>query len=344
MLRLFYVFIVQYSSKFENIINLCYKYMSKIKRGVYMKSNLYAGVDIGSGSARLAICEVNENKAKTKYFELFGHSLGNDNRNLGYFSDNSMQNAIDMFKSILDKCEIEDVEEVEFSATEAIRAADNSKEFLEKVKTDLNIDIRILDEEEEATFAYLGATKLFDTNSKNVLVMDIGRGSVEFALGSAKLDKPTHYESHKIGTMVFKNRLNDKSNLQSSFNSIVTDVENDILNTLGKWNVKFAQTDQIISLGMSLFTYGYLNNYTEKEMVKAEGLELSLNEVKKYADEQLEFLEQGICSKQQAGVISQGDIPVLATLIGLMNATGLNKVMLGRTRIPQGIALQLANK
>lgn len=308
-----------------------------------MTNKRYAGVDIGSGSARLAICELENGSLKTKYFELFRHSLGQDNKKYGKLTEETMQQALATFAKIVDLCKKFNVSNLEFGATEAIRAASNSAEFLDRVLKELGIQIRILDEQEEATFAYLGAKKLFNKAANSVLVMDIGRGSIELALGSVKHEIPTEYISHKLGTMVFRDRLNDKSNLDSLFTKIIEDIENDFSSTLNNWQASLLN-GQVIGLGMSLFTYGYIKGYSEKEMVKAEGLELSLTEVKQYAQEQLQNLKNDINHKETKGVISQGDIPVLATLIALMQASKLDKITLGRTRIPQGIAQQLSQK
>lgn len=197
-----------------------------------MTNKRYAGVDIGSGSARLAICEQENGKLKTKYFELFGHSLGRDNKQFGKLTEETMQTTLETFSKILELCKKFNVTALEFSATEAIRAASNSAEFLKKVQAELGIEIRILDEQEEANFAYLGAKKLFKETAENVLVMDIGRGSIELALGSAKHSLPIEYISHKLGTMVFKDRLNDTTNLEQAFTKIVEDIENDFSQTL----------------------------------------------------------------------------------------------------------------
>ena len=309
-----------------------------------MINNRFAGVDIGSGSARLAICDIIEGNAKTKYFELFGHKLGHDNKSFGTLQEQTMQETIKTFAKILEVCQKYEVKAVEFSATEAIRAASNSDVFLARVKNELDIDIRILNEQEEASFAYLGAKKLFNETSENILVMDIGRGSIETALGSSKHDIPLEYISHKLGTMVFKDRLDDKDDLDKAFTNIIAEIKSNFADMINSWDLSIKQDDQLIALGMSLFTYGYIHGLEEKEMVRGEGKVLNLEELYQYADVQLNNLKNEVCYRTNKGVLSQGDIPVLATLIALIEATGLNSVTLGRTRIPQGVALQLANK
>lgn len=309
-----------------------------------MINNRYAGVDIGSGSARLAICDIVNGNAKTKYFELFGHNLGHDNKQFGTLQEQTMLDTLQIFKTILQTCEKFEVKAVEFSATEAIRAASNSGIFLQTVKQELNIDIRILNEQEEAGFAYLGAKKLFNESSENIFVMDIGRGSIETALGSSKHDIPVEYISHKLGTMVFKDRLNDKQDLDKVFTDIIEEIKLNFDKMITDWDISIKQNDQLIALGMSLFTYGYMHGLEEKEMVRGEGKVLTIEELYQYADIQLNNLKNEVCHRTNKGVLSQGDIPVLATLIALIESTGLKTVTLGRTRIPQGVALQLANR
>lgn len=308
-----------------------------------MANKRYAGVDIGSGSARIAICELENNKLKTKYFKLFNHYLGKDNKNFGKFTEETINHTLEMFSQMLELCKKFEVSAVEFSATEAIRAASNSNDLLVLVKQKLGFDIRILNEEEEANFAYLGAKKLFKENADNVLVMDIGRGSIELALGSINDYLPTKYTSHKLGTMVFKPYFNDKDYIDESFNKIISEVESAFAETFKSWNCDLTNI-QLISLGMSLFTYGYIHGLKEEEMVKCEGLELTLKQVHSYAKQQLNNFRNGVDYKLVKGVLSKGDLPVLAILIGYMNAANIDKVTLGKTKIPQGIAQQLLEK
>ncbi len=66
-------------------------------------------------------------------------------------------------------------------ATAAIRAAVNRDEFL----AGMPVDVEILDEDEEARMAFLGATEtLADDLPGTVAVVDVGGGSTEIAIGT----------------------------------------------------------------------------------------------------------------------------------------------------------------
>jgi len=83
-------------------------------------------------------------------------------------------NTLSNFKSLcegLGECNIFPV------ATEAVRRASNQKEFLDLVKSTLNMEIRVLSGAEEAYYDYFGVINSMEFS--NALIMDIGGSSTE---------------------------------------------------------------------------------------------------------------------------------------------------------------------
>jgi exopolyphosphatase/guanosine-5'-triphosphate,3'-diphosphate pyrophosphatase len=70
--------------------------------------------------------------------------------------------------------------------TSALRDAQNRQEFIDFIKEELALEIRILSGNEEAELTYLGAVSEYLTraNSENYAVLDIGGGSTEIVVGS----------------------------------------------------------------------------------------------------------------------------------------------------------------
>src|SRR6478609_408551 len=64
--------------------------------------------------------------------------------------------------------------------TSAIRDAQNGGDFITEAHKQVNIQITMLSGEEEAELIYNGVKHAFPLPENNVLVMDIGGGSVEF--------------------------------------------------------------------------------------------------------------------------------------------------------------------
>jgi exopolyphosphatase/guanosine-5'-triphosphate,3'-diphosphate pyrophosphatase len=70
--------------------------------------------------------------------------------------------------------------------TSALRDAKNRQEFIDFIKEELALEIRILSGTEEAELTYLGAVSEYlpHINSENYAVLDIGGGSTEIVVGS----------------------------------------------------------------------------------------------------------------------------------------------------------------
>ncbi|MEI6648920.1 MAG: Ppx/GppA phosphatase family protein [Actinomycetes bacterium] len=68
-------------------------------------------------------------------------------------------------------------------ATSALREAANGDEIIKSVNTDFGIDLQVLSGDEEAKLTFLAARRWFGWSSGRLLVIDIGGGSLEIAVG-----------------------------------------------------------------------------------------------------------------------------------------------------------------
>jgi len=85
-------------------------------------------------------------------------------------------------------------------ATAAIRGAANQDEFAAAVRDCGGVEVEILDGEEEARLAFLGATRtLGQPLDGTVGVVDVGGGSTELAIGTVR-DGATWSESFRLGS------------------------------------------------------------------------------------------------------------------------------------------------
>lgn len=137
---------------------------------------IFAVVDIGSHTLRLAIYERKNELdfllTKTK------HALGL----AGFLKDEVMTEDgiltllehLKKFRKFLDAFNITDVYAF---ATAALRMSKNKAEILGRVKKETGFEINVLSGEEEAEFAFIGATK--NSPVKSGALFDIGGGSTE---------------------------------------------------------------------------------------------------------------------------------------------------------------------
>ncbi len=68
-------------------------------------------------------------------------------------------------------------------ATSAVRDASNSSEVLDTVAATTGVDLQVLSGEDEARLTFLAARRWFGWSAGNLLVLDIGGGSLEIAGG-----------------------------------------------------------------------------------------------------------------------------------------------------------------
>ncbi|WP_236789801.1 Ppx/GppA phosphatase family protein [Amycolatopsis sp. GM8] len=88
-------------------------------------------------------------------------------------------------------------EEVMAFATSAVREATNSAQVLRRVVDETGIDLKALSGPDEARMTFLAVRRWFGWSAGNLLVLDIGGGSLEVAMGMD--EEPTLAESLPLG-------------------------------------------------------------------------------------------------------------------------------------------------
>ena len=90
-----------------------------------------------------------------------------------------------------------DIDELLAFATSAIREATNSDQVISHVNKECNIDLQVLSGEEEARFTFLAARRWLGWSAGDLLVLDIGGGSLEIARGAE--EDPIFTTSMQLG-------------------------------------------------------------------------------------------------------------------------------------------------
>src|SRR5688500_576358 len=82
-----------------------------------------------------------------------------------------------------DRAEKLDCDELMALVTSAIREADNGLEVLDRIRHRTGVDLQVLTGEEEARLTFLAVRRWFGWSAGQLLVLDIGGGSLELASG-----------------------------------------------------------------------------------------------------------------------------------------------------------------
>jgi exopolyphosphatase/guanosine-5'-triphosphate,3'-diphosphate pyrophosphatase len=82
-------------------------------------------------------------------------------------------------------------------ATSAVREADNAGEVLDRVRAETGVELTVLSGVEEARLTFLAARRWYGWSAGRLLVLDIGGGSLELAMGVD--EKPDYAKSYPFG-------------------------------------------------------------------------------------------------------------------------------------------------
>jgi len=140
---------------------------------------LYAALDLGTNNCRLLVAEPKERGFRV--VDAFSRivRLGEGVSRSGRLSDPAMDRAIEALRICGRKLNDRGVERLRLIATEACRAAENSPEFLDRVRSETGLQLEIVSQETEARLAVAGCSTLVDPQAEGVILFDIGGGSSE---------------------------------------------------------------------------------------------------------------------------------------------------------------------
>jgi len=182
-------------------------------------------IDIGSNSIRMVVYErtsryafhlLHEERAKVRISQ-------NAYKYDGALQEEPMQRTFNALSDFLQISNSFKSRKLLCVATSALRDAPNKKEFLDKVKKKLKINIKIISGEKEAYFGGIACANLLPTQTK-ALSIDIGGGSTEFSYINDK--DVTNTISLKLGTVRLKELYFDNNDIDGAIKYIDSQLEN----------------------------------------------------------------------------------------------------------------------
>ena len=151
-------------------------------------------------------------------------------------------------------------------ATSALREASNGEEIISSINKDFRIDLQVLTGDEEAKLTFLAARRWFGWSSGRLLVIDIGGGSLEMAVGID--ETPEVATSLPLGAArLTKNFLKGDPYTDKSFRTLRDHIENKLEQVLPSL-VKHQDTDRAIATSKTLRTIARLSGDGLMEMAR----------------------------------------------------------------------------
>ncbi len=170
------------------------------------QSNIFAAIDIGTNSIRLAVVRVDDgDKMSTLAIQREVVRLGDGE----FETDEMTQEAIGRGALVCTKfAEVArgfGASEIIAFATSAVREAENREEFIERVRRDAGIEVRVISGVEEARLIWLGVSSGIELQGRTAMLIDIGGGSTEIIVGASS--GYSVLESMRLGAIRLSNRF-----------------------------------------------------------------------------------------------------------------------------------------
>lgn len=298
--------------------------------------------DIGSGTTKMKVGKIDtckqkvmsilyENSVPVAYKQALQNSTNNT---IDTMTLNNGFNALKILKN----------ESLRFGATEfyavatsAFRTATNLKNFRTKVLSNLNIDIKIITQTQEAKLGFFAATSLTSRSMQEVVVWDIGGGSMQITAWNGK--KFEIYKG-KHAAVTFKDYVIE--NIQNRDRSIVKspnplkDIESDAaFKKSSEFAIKEVSKiikDKIIS-GVEVLGIGGLHYYSIKVQC-SETETYTLDQVIKTLKKKTGLKDSKINSKY-----TETEVTNLALVGGFMKALKINNVKTGKVNLADGLLI-----
>ena len=141
-----------------------------------------AVIGIGSNSVRSLLADVSGADFQRLWRDREGTRLFAGLDGAGNLNRDAMDKTVSAVRRMASEVRQKGAEELAIFATSAARDAANGREFMEEVKQEAGVPLRIISGEEEAELSFLGASAALPAERCGMI--DIGGGSTEIAIGA----------------------------------------------------------------------------------------------------------------------------------------------------------------
>ncbi len=213
-----------------------------------------AVIDLGTNTFNLLIFQGDTFHFEVIYTDKSFVNIGAGGINNNTISTDALERAFTSIEKFVEICKSHqiDTKSIKAFGTSALRNANNSGYFMEKVANKLGVKIMLINGLQEAEFVFEAVNRVHPFCNKKSCIIDIGGGSTEFIFTNKnKVDK---FHSFKIGLsrlLQFKELADPLS--KEDIADITSYLENQVQDNLDKANIS-----DLIGTGGSFETYYHL--------------------------------------------------------------------------------------
>ncbi len=299
-----------------------------------------AAIDIGSGSTRLKVAKVDICKMRLGEILLDKQEKVSYQDALQRSKDQTLsQDVIAQGASVVKRFKLEALtfapKNIVATATSAFRTAKNGKNAAQEIGRTVDMEVRVIDQDEEGKLGFLGAAQHAGGDLKNVVVWDIGGGSQQISF--QKSDGAIDVYKTTLASETFKDYLMKKVQRRAkaiSPNPISAKDKEKSLVYIKKYlnDVPPSLKDFLKNPTVEVVGIGGVHYYSVKGQVG--------NEV--YDDKAvLTTLDRrlGLTDEKVGGEFASTDVSNLLLVKGTMDALGIRKVGAAKINLTDGAML-----
>ncbi len=253
----------------------------------------YAAVDLGTNNCRMLVAEPNDGGFRV--VDSFSRivRLGEGVAASGTLSEAAIGRTLSALKICRSKLRSRNVKRVRCITTEACRRAGNQNHFLERVRSEVGLELEAISADEEAALTIQGCRPLLRRSQHpRALVFDIGGGSTEamwIDMEDPDNPKPIDVISLAHGVVTLSEQFAKKNNSSNeTYLNIIDIIDQEIAVFDDKHAIAQAIADgQVQMLGTSgtVTTLGALNlGMARYDRSKVDGIELSFDDIRTVID------------------------------------------------------------
>src|SRR3954468_13988794 len=141
-------------------------------------------LDVGSNTVHLLVVDAHRGAHPTpmhddRWLLRLAEQIGDD----GQLSKAGEKALLTAVQEACEQAEKQGCEELLALVTSAIRDASNGQEVLDRIREKTGVELQVLSGEDEARLTFLAVRRWFGWSAGQLLVLDIGGGSLELAAG-----------------------------------------------------------------------------------------------------------------------------------------------------------------
>jgi exopolyphosphatase/guanosine-5'-triphosphate,3'-diphosphate pyrophosphatase len=299
------------------------------------------GFDIGSGTTKVLVAKVDFCESKIIEVLFTDSRPVSFNEDLEKSKDDTLSPAIieqglKTLAGMVRKGKIYKPKKTYGVATSVFRKAHNGANVIRGYSKKLNLKLEVISQHDEALLGFLSARSF--TNEKNIVVWDIGGGSMQM-WSQHERDKPKTYLGD-LASVTFKNmvieaiQLKDPNNIISP-NPMVDKREQAV--ALARAYAKIhVPADLKIAIGESkIVGIGGVHSQSIKKQLQLKGMIYTLDELDKAGKVQSEKSD-----KDLEGEYRTTDVTNLLLVQGFMEGLGIKEVTIVNASLLQGAILK----